>query len=656
MPPRLIYWFRTDLRLHDSPALKAALDLAPEAFYPIWCWDPHYVYRARVGPNRWQFLIDCQNDVSARITQINKKSKLFVLREAPQTLLPKLWKEWKISHLVFEKDTDAYGRGRDEEVMKLAKAAGVEVLRVSGRTLWDSDDLVKANGGRPTMTINQVQTAGKKLGKISRPIPAPKTVPDPGDLSLSFTHELPETSPDYNAAHRDADEKSYSQIAGPDNDFSVPTCEELGIKTPTTSYKGGESIALKALEKIITDEKYTATFEKPKSSPAAFEPQSTTLLSPHLHFGSLSCREFYWRVQDVVDNYKGKASTPPVSLTGQLLFRDMYFGAQAPLGFAFGQTVGNPECRFIPWHLPSEIDPETKLITGKYQIDDQQAEEWFKRWKYGQTGFPWIDALMRQLRIEGWIHHLGRHSVACFLTRGGCYIDWERGAEVFEEWLIDHEAACNIGNWQWLSCTAFFSQFFRMYSPIAFGQKWDKTGQLVRKFCPELEKFGDKFIYEPWKAPISDQKKWGCVIKGNGTDTKMTEGGKEFSCYPKPMFDFSERRDICLKGMKTAYAAGLKGDDPKVLDGTWRALFDDDSSGPTEGKRGPIGATLDGDVETSHVDAEGFGGEDAHVEDVTPKKENPGTDSRQSKAEAGQKRKASKGQSTLDDLVKRSKK
>jgi cryptochrome len=158
MPPRVIYWFRTDLRLHDSPALKAALDLEPEVFYPIWCWDPHYVYRARVGPNRWQFLIDCQNDVSARITKTNKNSKLFVLREAPQTLLPKLWKEWKISHLVFEKDTDAYGRGRDEEVMKLAREAGVEVLRVSGRTLWDSDDLVKANGGRPTMTLSQVQT------------------------------------------------------------------------------------------------------------------------------------------------------------------------------------------------------------------------------------------------------------------------------------------------------------------------------------------------------------------------------------------------------------------------------------------------------------------------------------------------------------------
>lgn len=220
--------------------------------------------------------------------------------------------------------------------------------------------------------------------------------------------------------------------------------EELGLKVATTKHRGGESVALGMLESIIKNEHYTATFEKPKTAPTAFEPQATTLLSPHLHFGSLSCREFYWRVQAVVDKFKAKASQPPTSLTGQLLFRDMYFGAHASLGWKFGQTVGNSRCRFIPWHLRSQIDDKTGLATGDYIRDSEQAEDWFRRWKFGETGFPWIDAAMRQLRQEGWIHHLARHAVACFLTRGGCYVDWERGAEVFEEWLIDHEQACNI--------------------------------------------------------------------------------------------------------------------------------------------------------------------------------------------------------------------
>jgi cryptochrome len=127
--------------------------------------------------------------------------------------------------------------------------------------------------------------------------------------------------------------------------------EELGFPAATTKHGGGETIALQLLNKIIDNKKYTATFEKPNTAPTAFDPQATILLSPHLHFGSLSIRQFYWRVQDVIDNYNGKASQPPASLTGQLLFRDLYFGAQASLGYAFGQTMYNTRCRFIPWHL-----------------------------------------------------------------------------------------------------------------------------------------------------------------------------------------------------------------------------------------------------------------------------------------------------------------
>lgn len=155
--PRVIYWFRTDLRLHDSPALKAALDLDPSVLYPLWCWDPHYVYRARVGPNRWQFLIDCQNDLSSRIKALNSKSKLFVVREAPQTLLPKLFKAWGISHLVFEADVDGYAGERDAGVVRAAEEAGVVVVQKCGRTLWDSDELVRKNGAKPTMSITQTQ-------------------------------------------------------------------------------------------------------------------------------------------------------------------------------------------------------------------------------------------------------------------------------------------------------------------------------------------------------------------------------------------------------------------------------------------------------------------------------------------------------------------
>ena len=471
-------------------------------------------------------------------------------------------------------------------------------------------------------------------------MPPPKSLPDPGLTSLDFDHEIPTQDPDRNHHQRDSKETSYSQLGGPKGDFAVPTMEELGLKAATTKHRGGEQIALKMLDDVIKDEHYTATFEKPKTAPTAFDPQATTLLSPFLHFGALSCREFYWRVSDVVENFKGKASQPPTSLTGQLLFRDMYFAAQAKLGWEFGQTFGNSHCRFIPWHLRSRIDEKTGLATGEYVRDSEQAEEWFRRWKFGRTGFPWIDAAMRQLKQEGWIHHLARHAVACFLTRGGCYIDWERGAEVFEEWLIDHESACNIGNWQWLSCSAFYAQYYRCYSPVAFPQKTDKDGDFVRHYVSELKDFSVKYIYEPWKAPIQDQKKVGCLIKGDGTEDEK-DG---MVLYPKPMFDFSERRTICINGMKNAYHIGLYGNDPKVLDGTWRKLFEDNAEGDTAGKTNADAAkngvdlkeSIDIQDEALHNAVDGCSGED--------------TEKRESHSKAKRKR-ASSGNGTLDAFV-----
>jgi cryptochrome len=251
---------------------------------------------------------------------------------------------------------------------------------------------------------------------------------------------------------------------------------------------------------------------------------------------------------------------------------------------------------------------------------------------------------MRQLRQEGWIHHLGRHAVACFLTRGGCYISWERGAEVFEEWLIDHETASNAGNWQWLSCSAFYSQFYRCYSPVAFPQKWDKDGDFVRRYVPELQNMDKKFIYEPCKAPIADQKKAGVRIQGNGENNQ--EG-----VYPKPMFDFGERRTICLDGMKKAYQVGLYGNDPKVTDGTWRELFDDKGEGPTEGKTfedamagwvGNANKVRDGPISGDDNDG-------AVTEDESGARETE--DDSQGGDKIGVKRKGD--QKTLDGLVKR---
>ncbi|ORY89279.1 FAD binding domain of DNA photolyase-domain-containing protein [Leucosporidium creatinivorum] len=562
---RVLYWFRTDLRLHDSPALAAALKLNPEVFYPVWTWDPHYVYSQQVGPNRWQFLLDSMKDVSESLTELNSDSQLFVVRGPPATVLPALWKEWGITDIVWEKDDDSYTAERDATISSLAEKAGVKVHVVLGHTLYDSAEIIKAGKGSVPQSYQAFRKLVDKLPKPSLPIPPPTSLPSPGPTTLTkwkrSDHAVdPWRLNDLNREWREEGsterDLSFESFAGPEGDFAVPTMEELGM-VATSEIRGGERRALQRFEEWMDDNEKVAEFKKPQTSPAAFEPPSTTQLSPHLKFGTLSPRTFYHRVLTINRTSSSTPSEPPESLIGQLLWREFFHAQQAATPF-FTRIRGNKVSRYISWALQTRYDEEGEMLSHEemekaFEREEPEAWERFKAWKEGRTGFPWIDALMRQVRETGWMHHLGRHSVACFLTRGQLYVSWERGAEVFDRYLIDWDPALNSANWQWLSASAFFHSFYRVYSPATYGQKSDPTGALIRRFCPELAGFSDKHIYTPWSASKKEQEQAGCVI---GED------------YPERIVDEKEAKEKCLKLMKAAYDAKLHGDDPRVLDGT----------------------------------------------------------------------------------------
>lgn len=259
---------------------------------------------------------------------------------------------------------------------------------------------------------------------------------------------------------------------------------------------------------------WVCKFEKPQTSPNSIIP-STTVLSPYVRFGCLSARTFWWRLTEV---YTGQQhSKPPVSLHGQLLWREFFYTTAVGIP-NFNRMEGNPHC---------------------VQVDWDNNPEHLAAWREARTGFPFIDAIMTQLRQEGWIHHLARHAVACFLTRGDLWISWEEGQKVFEELLLDADWSLNAGNWQWLSASAFFHQYFRVYSPIAFGKKTDKYGDYIKKYLPVLNKFPAEYIYEPWKAPRSIQERAGCIV------------GKD---YPRPLVEHDVVHKKNIQRMKAAYA------------------------------------------------------------------------------------------------------
>ncbi|KAF8759589.1 DNA photolyase [Rhizoctonia solani] len=554
--PRVLHWFRTDLRTHDAPALRAGLALKPEVWYPVWCWDPEYVYSHRVGVNRFNFLIESMNDLSQSLTRLNNKSKLLVIRGSPYTVLPKLFHDWKITHLVYELDTGGYAQERDKRVREIATKSKVEVIDVLGHSLYHPAEVLEKNGGKATTTITQWQKAASKLGSVPRPVAAPRELISPGDLhlnSLSREDHPVNREHDLNEKTRIGPVTCFDTLIGPKGDFAIPTLEELGYPKPTTTIRGGEKEGRTRLFAFNKEDNgnRAALFEKPKTSPEHFGTDSqedegefdhvsedtqidvtrpsTTLMSPYLKFGCVGVRECYWSWHDILVNAP-KSAKKPENLLGQLEFS------------------------YIPWRCQTVYSDDGDQVIPRPKDDQHpQAEEWLAAWAEGRTGFPWIDALMRQLREEGWMHHLGRHSVACFLTRGQCYISWERGAEVFDaEYLIDWDPASNYGNWMWLSCSAFFSQFLRVYGVATWPSKFDKTGALVRKYIPELRKFPDQYIYEPWLAPKSVQREAGCII---GID------------YPAPMLDEKEEKNRNIERMRAAYQAGLYGDSPKVLSG-----------------------------------------------------------------------------------------
>ncbi|CAM9139565.1 unnamed protein product, partial [Hapterophycus canaliculatus] len=238
----------------------------------------------------------------------------------------------------------------------------------------------------------------------------------------------PEISGDLPAPGASPDDSDYDR-------FAIPSMSDLGVEPPvgTSKFKGGEREALSRLESVLRRGDWISKFEKPKTSPNSIDP-STTALSMYISHGCLSSRKFWHGLCEVYDKKGG--SKPPVSLKGQMLWREFnYFsGYSIP---NFDKMVGNPVVRQIPW---------------------DKDEDKLAAWKEARTGFPWIDAAMTQLREEGWIHHLARHAVACFLTRGDLWQSWEDGAAVFDELLLDADWSINNFNWQWLSCSAFFYQ------------------------------------------------------------------------------------------------------------------------------------------------------------------------------------------------------
>ena len=499
-----ILWFRKCLRIHDNQTLSWAFESNQiKSILPIYIFeeDIDQGSTTKMNENRLRFQYECVHDLQHNLdTELGLKLHIFSGQAQPviQSILNK-FEDQRVC-LISEYCSDR------ENMEKLAQIDSKIIDQnpnwfsktfPASHTILDIESIVNSSKYKPPNSMNDmIQIFSKEFG-------------DWRNIVFGVTDI---NSSDY--------QPKQCQII--ESEFSTTLEEFKPRPNPSSYFIGGESIALQRLEnKVLLEKQFVKNFSKPNSISTntegnPFEP-TTTGLSPYLSTGCLSVRRLWNACSEI--QQLGEHTKPPVSIHGQLMFREMFYLLSRSV-MNWDQDKQNTHCKEIEWGTTKQ-----SLLAA---------------WESGETGFPLIDAMMRQLDATGWMHHLGRHAVSCFLTRGQLWQSWTHGRDIFSRKLIDSDWAINNGNWIWLAGVAPFSMpYYRVYNPCP-NQKSSlnvetETANFIRHWVPELSEFPSKYIYEPHLAPLSVQQSAGCII---GDD------------YPNPIVDRIETRRENLERFK----------------------------------------------------------------------------------------------------------
>jgi len=385
-------------------------------------------------------------------------------------------------------------RGEPERVLpELARAAGADAV------YWTSDvsPFARARDGRVTAALGAAGVEARpRGGGYLVDVSQPRT--QAGRPYTVFTPFWRATA----ALPRRAVLDAPGRLAGLPRAVTrgaLPTLEELGVTggVPDPVVPPGETAARRAADAWLADG--IADYERRHDALAG----GTSALSPYLRWGCLSARELEARAASHAG--EGRAA-----FTRQLAWRDFY--AHVLLRFP-----DNLRHEFQERYRGLEWDDDPELLTA---------------WQQGETGYPVVDAGMRQLAATGWMHNRARMIVGSFLTKD-LHLDWRAGEAWFERLLLDGEPAQNNGNWQWIASTGVdpAPYFRRIFNPTLQGRKFDPDGAYVRRWVPELRDVPDGRVHEPWRMSADEQREAGCAV---GRD------------YPAPIVDHAQERQLTI--------------------------------------------------------------------------------------------------------------
>ncbi len=459
-----LVWLRDDLRLDDNPALAEAAGLSRPMTVVYILDEESEGVRPLGGAARWWL----HHSLAVLAADLEAKGSRLVLRRGQSdAIIRELAKQTRAGHIFWNRRYGQSERAIDAGLKDWAGENGIEASSFQANLLFEPWT-IRTGAGGPYKVYSPFWRACLASADVREPLDAPASLPGPADSipgvpagdALASWKLLP-TSPDWSTGLAETWEPGEKGAADRLADF---------LDGPAEDYGNGRNI------------------------PGT---EGTSRLSPHLRFGEVSPFRV-WR--EIRRRHPGKIPS------GVGIFR-------SELGW-----------REFNWHLLYH-NPDLATRNFRPAFDNFQWARVSRRelaaWQQGNTGYPLVDAGMRQLWKAGWMHNRVRMAAASFLVKN-LLIDWRIGEEWFWDTLVDADAANNPANWQWVAGSgADASPYYRIFNPVTQSKKFDADGRYLRSFIPELQGLKGKEIHEPWTA--------------------------EADGYPVPLVDLAESRERALK-------------------------------------------------------------------------------------------------------------
>ncbi len=472
----VIVWFRNDLRLFDNPALHYAAQYSKKQLHLVYI-SPENKEESLGSASKWwlhQSLLALQEDIQSR------GGSLILRRGSHQDVLEGLVYETKANALFWNRRYDPEGLSCDKKIKEYFKNKGLSVYSFNACLLFEPWD-IKNKSGKPFQVFTPFWKECQRLLQEHIPAPTPPVLRAHAQnlysLSVFDLCGHPSSSPDWSAGLRKA---------------WIP----------------GEKGAHRLFDHFIDN--HLKDYGRKRDYPSL---ACTSRLSPHLRFGEISVKWIVHRCHQL-------------AVTESTLNESIH---------SFLRELGWREfAHHLLYHFPNiTTHPLRKEFSKMPWEDDETA---MKAWQKGQTGYPLIDAGMRQLWQTGWMHNRVRMLVASFLIKD-LLIDWRKGAAWFWDTLVDADLANNTASWQWVAgCGADAAPYFRIFNPTLQSLKFDPEGHYIRQYVPELAKLPKEFIHTPWEAP---------------SDVLSKANIKLDTTYSSPIVDHDDCRKKALEIFRT---------------------------------------------------------------------------------------------------------